>query len=156
MDNFAAQPLNTQINLAFIQHEPGSVCTTLIDCPFGTNLDGPMGCLRYYSKSYNYGSQAGGATYLNCASAVCASTNNQVYPRCNVRFPKIMAKIPTVRIFGTANGFLGYISDDISSANVAATANDIGEDGMGSVNCNPTALTAGHVASFQWDADTGW
>ena len=44
-DNFASNPVNSTFDIAFIQHEPGSLCTTFQDKPFNQNLDE---CLRYY------------------------------------------------------------------------------------------------------------
>ena len=42
--NFYGQPVNSTFDIAFIQHEPGPLCTTLIDKPFSQNLDE---CQRY-------------------------------------------------------------------------------------------------------------
>jgi hypothetical protein len=44
MDNFAAKPVNTAFYLAFVQHEPGPVCTQFMDVPFEDNL---LDCQRY-------------------------------------------------------------------------------------------------------------
>jgi hypothetical protein len=50
-DNFCAKAVNSVFYVAFIQHEPGLLCTTLIDKPFSQNYEE---CLRYYAKSYDY------------------------------------------------------------------------------------------------------
>jgi len=57
--NFAASPVNSYIDFAFVQHEPGPVCSTLMDKPFTQNYDE---CLRYYAKSYPYTTIAGTAS----------------------------------------------------------------------------------------------
>ena len=55
MSNLAAT-LNATFDVGFVQHEPGAVCSTLIDKPFTQNLDE---CLRYYQKTYRYGVMPG-------------------------------------------------------------------------------------------------
>src|SRR4029077_17566790 len=51
MSNFAASSVNSTFDIAFVQHEPGPVCSTLMDKLFSQNLDE---CQRYYTKSYPY------------------------------------------------------------------------------------------------------
>src|SRR5258707_7062041 len=62
MDNILSKPSNSTLQIAFIQHEPGAQCSTPIDCSFGQNYDGDFGCLRYFSKTYDYGTAIATAT----------------------------------------------------------------------------------------------
>src|SRR5215469_6701806 len=78
MNNFAAQAGSFQ--LAMIQHEPGPVCSTLIDCPFEQNL---RSCKRYYAKDQSYNVKVG-------------STGN------------MMAMLPAVPGYAVAQGFWPY------------------------------------------------
>src|SRR5215469_9796215 len=55
MSNLFATTGNSFI-IAFIQHEPGPVCSTLIDCPFEQNL---RSCKRYYAKDQSYNVKVG-------------------------------------------------------------------------------------------------
>src|SRR5215475_4654183 len=102
--NFAAQAVNSTLDIAFVQHSPGSN-TDLMDLSFGQNLDGPFGCLRYYAKSYPYGTKAGtssvAAGLQPCIPATPASggTTSSVL-LVNGIFPKVMAKAPTVVSYG--------------------------------------------------------
>ena len=70
-DNFASKPVNSGIYFSFVQHEPGPLCTTLIDKPFSQNLDE---CLRYYQKSYDYALKPGVASPVNGASQAFIGT----------------------------------------------------------------------------------
>ena len=62
MSSWVASPVNSTFFLAFVQHEPGALCTTLMDKPFSQNLDE---CLRYYQKTYAYGTKPGTAIDAN-------------------------------------------------------------------------------------------
>src|SRR5262249_52495471 len=61
ISNFAAQPVNSTFDLAFIQHEPGALCTSPMELDFATNYDR---CLRYYQKTYDYGTAIGALTVI--------------------------------------------------------------------------------------------
>jgi hypothetical protein len=150
--NFAASPVNSTFDIAFIQHEPGALCTTPIDCPFGQNLDGDFGCLRYFSKSYDYATKPGS---VSNSGYYFAAPGASTFPKANARWPKIMAKTPTVSIYATATGAVNTATDDSTGGAIAATANDINSAGMGSLSI-PGGLTAGHAALFHYTADTLW
>jgi microcystin-dependent protein len=90
--NFAASPVGSTFDIAFVQHEPGPLCTTPIDCPFTQNYDG---CLRYFQKSAVYGTKPGTdspATVIGMAATI-GTANTAV--RGALRFIKSMAKAPT-------------------------------------------------------------
>lgn len=148
--NFAAS-LGT-FDIAFVQHEPGATCTTPIDCPFGQNLDGDMGCERYYTKSFLYGTAPGAATTTGqCAMYAPAG----LHPLVPVRFKKTMAKTPTVVAYSPATGAINIVRDATASAEKTATVSAPGDDGFGGFTV--TSPNAGvWQASFHYVADTGW
>jgi hypothetical protein len=153
MSNFAASPVNSTFDIAYISHEPGPVCSTPMDCPF----TGPNGnyeaCLRYYCKSAPYGSMAGSAS--NSTSGICtAFAGIAAFPRAGLRWPKEMAKTPTVTVWNPA-GVGNAVSIDSGSATVSATAADISTSGLGTLSV-PSGMSIGQQAVFQWSADTGW
>ena len=80
--SFLAQPVNSQFFLGFVQHEPGPVCTTLMDKPFSQNLDE---CLRYYEKSYPYGVALGTVNSAGHVYFSAAAAQNPLIP---IRFKK--------------------------------------------------------------------
>lgn len=152
-DNFASKAVNSVFQIAFVQHEPGPLCTTLIDCPFGTNLDGPMGCLRYYQKSYPYGLAPGTVTAVGCLQGIQIAGFNPFFP---VRFPKIMAKTPTIIGYSTTSGAANTVRDFTASVDKSVTGavspGDSGFDGF--TVSSPNAATWNYA--FNFTADTGW
>jgi hypothetical protein len=128
MSNFAASPVNSTFDIAFVHHEPGPVCSTLIDKPFSGangNLDE---CLRYYCKSYPYTVRAGSVNSLGTVSASMPASQN-VW--CPVRFMKTMAKAPTVATYSDVTGAVGAVRD--VSAGVdrgVATYTNVGDSGF--------------------------
>jgi hypothetical protein len=149
-DNFASKPVNSTFDIAFVQHEPGAQCTTPIDCSWQQNYDD---CLRYFAKSYDYEIAPGTATFVGGASGWQSSTT---FVSCSVRFPKAMAKIPTVIAYnpvgGTANSLrLFGVSYAVSSVS------DLGKGGFdGLTAATMPAVVAGQTANFHYTSDTGW
>jgi hypothetical protein len=151
-DNFASKAVNSTVNIAFIQHEPGPICTTLIDKPFQQNYDE---CLRYFCKSYPYGTkppspsiQAG----LRSMTCVPSGTNYMAGP---VTFPKSMAKTPSTSIYAY-DGTLNAVTI-IGGANAAVTGvgGNMGDLSFDSLTLS-AAGTANTVYQFHYAADTGW
>jgi hypothetical protein len=150
MSNLAAT-LNATFEVAFVQHEPGPVCSTLIDCPFEDNLDS---CLRYFEKSYSYATRPGtasapvGAPYFYIPSAA-----NPTIP---IQFKKIKSNTPTVNGYSTVTGALNTVRDLSNNVDRATSAaiqvGDTGFSGFGISTLPPGAW----YASFQWTADTAW
>jgi hypothetical protein len=60
MDNFASKATSSTFDVAFVQHEPGSTCSSLIDKPFTVNYDE---CLRFYCKSFPYTTVVGTGSF---------------------------------------------------------------------------------------------
>jgi hypothetical protein len=150
-DNFGAKALGSTLDIAFVQHEPGAQCTTLIDKPFTQNYDE---CLRYYQKSFSY-AVAPGAT--SSVGALIGYMVAGAHPYVPVRFHRPMAKVPpTVLGYSTLNGAVGTVYDPLGSANKAITGTlAVGETGFSGFTI--TGPNAGvWQYQFQFTADTGW
>ena len=150
-DNWFSKPVNSTFDIAFVQHEPGPLCTTLMDKPFTQNLDE---CLRYYAKSYIYNMVAG--TVSNNGIAAWISILNSSVGNGNVSFPKPMAEVPTVTLYNFATGAANNIQGS-DAANRGVTAANIGQIGFDAVNFGAT-VSGSVILSHQghWVADTGW
>ena len=151
MSNWAGSPVNSTFYCAFVQHEPGPVCSILIDKPFTQNYDE---CLRYYAKGgYNYGTKPGTAGFAGGYHV--ATSANAANPRANLSWPKPMANVPTVSIWaidGTANA----VTDDVSGGAWPVTgAGGVSSMGMGHIILSGTP-TASRIWQFHYAADTGW
>jgi microcystin-dependent protein len=151
-DNFASKPVNSELDIAFIQHEPGALCTTLIDKPFTQNLDE---CLRYYQKTYDYETVAGTATWAGSRSLVVPSggTAAALGP---LAFTKPMAQVPTITIWNPNTGASGSIRDGYYATDrTGASAGYPGKTGFGYVNYStaPAGPTWFHL---HFTADTSW
>jgi hypothetical protein len=152
MDNLGSKPVGSYLILGFIQHEPGTQCSTLIDCPFGQNLDGDMGCLRYFQKSCSYGSALSNNGVPGYLSVYTAASQVAIgsFP-----FKKTMAKTPTMTGWST-NGNINVVRDAYSSLDRAVTGPvTVSDAGFGGFNISTTnaALT---YYQFHYSADTGW
>ena len=69
-------PVNSAFDIAFVQHEPGSVCSTFMDKPFTQNQDE---CLRYYHKTYDYRAAMGLATRMDMRTFIAHSASASAY-----------------------------------------------------------------------------
>ena len=155
MDNFASKPVNSVFQIAFIQHEPGAVCSTLMDKPFTQNYDE---CLRYYCKSYPYATKAGTPSiegYETFVTPLGTATN---VARGSTKFPKPMAKGPTATMYtydGTANG-VSVISNAQVVSNFGVNSVASTERGIGSVVLAGNTGTNIFAAIGHYAADSGW
>jgi hypothetical protein len=150
-DNFASKPVNSTFDIAFVQHEPGAVCTTPMDCPFTQNYDA---CLRYYQKTYDYGVVAG---TVNGAGIINLFANNgwanAIGP---VRFHRPMAKTPTLTFYNPATGAANSFRQFGSSTDWAISGSfGLGTTGFAGINTS-SALTAITALYGHYVADTGW
>jgi hypothetical protein len=138
------------IYLAFVQHEPGPVCTTLIDKPFTQNLDE---CCRYYQKSQAYGIAPAGFSNQMIGTPVLGST----VIRGSLCFPKRMAKSPTATIYGSTNtANTVYLDNGGTNYTVSSCSTT---DTLLQIINTTTSLpsTAGSAACLcGWVMDTGW
>jgi hypothetical protein len=147
IDNFASKPVNSTFLVAFVQHEPGSVCSTLMDCTFEDNY---RSALRYYCKSNPYGTLPSANSGIGSSYGTAINTATVV--RTGVHWPVPMAKTPTVRTFysGTVNQIL---IDGQGAVGVSSVLPDSRR--MGTINLS-TAATTTNSTYGDWDADTGW
>jgi hypothetical protein len=152
MNNFAASPVNSTFDIAFVQHEPGAVCSTLMDKPFSQNLDE---CLRYFTKTWSYPTAVGTPTGagLGMRGLIAPSATTAGYGP--VSFMKPMAKPPTVTIYNHATGAANSVRDGNGTDHASATASGVGDAGFYAVAF--TTATAGATSVYMhYTADTGW
>lgn len=150
MSNFAASAINSTFDIAFVQHEPGAVCSTLMDKPFTQNYDE---CLRYYQKTYDYGTKPGTVTQ-NGARAIGISASSA--PRMPISFSKPLANVPTVLAFSTATGASSNLRDLSNAIDRAVNAYlNVGNSGFSGFGLSSTPST-GYTAEAHYTVDTGW
>jgi microcystin-dependent protein len=145
--NFFANPVNSTIDLAFIQHEPGATCGQLIDCRWEDNL---KLCQRHYCKATGYLTVPCQGNWFNVGTLVPSTTSIRSF----VRFPVEMAKGPTIRMSGNS-ATLGTVYVE-GQGQVAYTTVGVQTSGMASI----TLSAASSVASYadvlgDWDATVG-
>jgi hypothetical protein len=150
-DNWCAQAVNATFDIAFVQWEPGPLCTTLIDKPFQQNYDE---CLRYYQKTYDYETAIGTATGTGIL-ILFPGTGAAFGP---VRFHKPMAKIPTLTAYNHATGAAN--STRLSGTGTDYTVSGFSSPGKaGYYGIAVTSAPAPTVGQGYWlhhTADTGW
>jgi hypothetical protein len=140
-------------NLAFSQHEPGAVCTTLIDKPFSGPNGSLEACQRYYQKTYDYANKAG--TVTNNGMLIIPGFGSQS-PLGPVPFLKRMAKPPTMTAYSPSTGAANNLRDLTANIDKAVTgAWSIGESGISGWNIT-SANTGNYFGAFHYTADTGW
>jgi hypothetical protein len=150
--NFASLPVNTVFSVCMVQHEPGAVCSQLMDKPFTGANGNYEECLRYFQKSYSYPVKNG--TTNSSAKAAFAMAGQHLY--LPIIFPKIMAKSPTVLGYSDITGASNNVRDLGSSIDRAISGSgytiDSGFGGffLGTTNSLNTIYT------FHYTADTGW
>jgi hypothetical protein len=155
MTNFCASPVNSTFDIAFVQHEPGAVCSTPMDCPFTDNLDS---CQRYFSKSYPYLIKPGTAsttagTPIFAPIGVAATPN--VYGA--VFFPKPMAKVPTVVGYSPVNGTANTVTDGLNGGDRTITGSvNVGDKVFGGFTVTGQWPSGTPWYFFHYTADTGW
>ena len=150
MSNFANSPVNSVFQVAFLQHEPGAVCSTFIDKPFGQNYDE---CLRYYQKSYDYDVAVGTANAVGEIVLTQTATTSISGP---VRFHKPMAKVPVGVAYNSATGAVNSVR--LTGIDYAVTSfNFLGKAGFsGLITGTLPAVVAGAYGRFHCITDTTW
>jgi hypothetical protein len=147
MSNFAAT-LNATFDIAFVQHEPGPLCTTLIDKPFAQNLDE---CQRYYAKSASYAVKPvqGGQSFLGIFLLGTTAV------RVGIRFPKRMAVTPSIQTCGlTAATNAVYLDASAAAAFVQSYVSN--ETEVNSISLTAAGPATGGLSVLgEWAADTG-
>jgi hypothetical protein len=158
MSNFAASPVNSTFDVAFVQHEPGPQCTQLMDVPFSQNL---IACQRYYCKSWDYSTtvgttNAGGYAVFFNAMAVASPGPLPMYGDC--RFPVNMAKSPNISAYDNVSGAIGSarLSSPGFSGSIPVNTVSTSERNFANFVSNGSFTTGGSMATCQYTADTGW
>jgi microcystin-dependent protein len=111
--NFAASPVNSTFDVAFVQHEPGPNCNPFIDLPWENNLDY---CKRYFCKNYAYAQRVG----LANAWALLGQLMTPTSGRLNIQFTREMAAPPTVTGYGVAGNINQLYVDSVGDQNCGA------------------------------------
>jgi hypothetical protein len=146
-DNFFALPVGTTLDLGFVQHEPGPVCTPLIEIPWDKNL---RACQRFYAKSvgYSQGIASGQWRWIG----IWAGTT---YCRYDIRFPVEMFKTPTATLFNSGNNPNTVYIDSVNGTTPISGVN-ANASGINSSNCTSQTGTAPASILGMWTADCGW
>jgi hypothetical protein len=147
MDNFANSALSSTFDVAFVQHEPGDTCTTLIDKPFTVNYDE---CLRYYCKSYNYATAVGTVTGIG-AKTLIAPVTSATQGFGPVSWPKSLVRAPTVTFYNTSTGAANSVFDG-SASHASPVAQVVGETGFDYITFT-TGVSAPRQIYIQYKAD---
>jgi hypothetical protein len=148
MSNFAAQAVNSTFDIAFVQHEPGPQCTTLMDKPFSQNYDE---CLRYYQKSEPYSYSA---VQVTTPRTYAATPSGNIYTP--ISYIKAMAKAPTITAYALTSNTASAVRDTTAgidrgvSSVIGSSTSGFGGFGLASQNAG-----AG-IYYFSYTADTGW
>ena len=150
--NFAASPVNSTFDIAFVQHEPGPVCSTFIDKPFSQSLDE---CLRYYCKSYDYATRPGTATSNGRMPFIVPSIAGLNIAAGANSFPKPMARVPSVINTWAIDGTANSCTDNTNGGNKTTTVTIFSERSFTQFTLG-TASTSGALITCQYIADTGW
>ena len=146
--NWLASPVNSQIFITFVQHEPGAECTQLIDLDFATNL---TQCQRFFAKSIGYSGLIPTGGWKNVGQHISGTAG-----RSNIRFPVEMAKVPTVTLYDNTTTANAVYLDGIGSIAVASLAN-VSPTGVQGINYTASQTQpVGQSLLGQWKADTGW
>jgi hypothetical protein len=147
--NFAAQAVNSNFTFFILQHEPGAQCTTLMDCPFQQAYDD---ALRYFQKTYLYGTAAGTVTNPGIKSFLSPASLSAFGP---VTYLKPMAKVPTVTLYNHATGAANSVQDANSTNHASASAAAVGDAGFAYISYTTAAASTTAVYAH-YTLDTGW
>jgi hypothetical protein len=151
MSNFTANAVNSTISIAFVQHEPGALCTTPIDCPFTQNLDD---CLRYFQKSYDYGTKPSTVVAPGQIGAFGPSGWSQVMA--DIVYPKLMAKSLTPVLYSPTTGAPNAIRASVAAVDRTLSGFSVtGSTGF-AIPSVSVAAPSNEIYYFHYTADTGW
>jgi hypothetical protein len=151
MSNFLATAGAT-FDLAFVQHEPGPLCTTPIDRFFNQNLDD---CLGYFQKSYEY------ATAVGTSGTVPGYINGTIpagalqYVTGLPAFQKAMVRQPTVILYDQTSGAANTMYNNSAATHVTVNVVANGQKLITYVQLS-AVQTVGQWMSAHYTADTGW
>jgi hypothetical protein len=151
MDNLGSKPTGSYLYLAFVQHQPGPVCTQLMDLDFQANL---TRCQRFFQTSYDYGIKPGGA---NAVGSIYIWGQANQHPYMYLPYKQTMAKAPVAtNAYSNITGAINTVRNNTTAADVTASgliANGI--NGFSGFTLSPIP-TANYLASFHYTVDTGF
>jgi hypothetical protein len=154
MSNFLSSPTSSTFYCAAVQHEPGAVCTQLMDLPFSGPNGSLQACQRYYQKSYDYATAVGAtANVAGMASFPQSAAGTAAYAP--VQFKQTMAKAPTVTLYNHSTGAAGSVQDAAAVNHTGAAASTVGQNGFYAITFT-TATTAAMAVFAHYISDTGW
>src|SRR5262245_9897272 len=145
--NFFGSAVNSTFDIAFVHHEPGPVCSQLMDLPFDQNL---WACQRYLQKSYAAGTRAG--TVVDAGSTSFYYAAGTVLP--GFPFQKRMARVPTVTPYSPRSGAANALFAMGGSADRTISSVTAGETGVAYMVF--ASSQSADWTMVQWTADTGW
>ena len=146
--NFCGQAVNATFEIGFIQHEPGAVCSTPMDKPFGQNYDE---CLRYFQKTYNYETAIAAATAIGVRGFVTLGATGTAFG--TNPFHKPMVKTPAIAFYNYATGAISSVRDSAGADHGGAAVNQPGSSGFSGLSFSPA--TSGALGVFaHYIADT--
>lgn len=155
MSNWMSNAVGTNFYCAVVQHEPGPVCSTLIDKPFTGANGNYEECLRYYCKSYDYTVLPGSTSVgISCyfSNPLISTTT---YLLGTHSFPKPMATRPTMVIYNPTTGAQNSVRQAFSTTDCSVSGTGCGERGINNITLSST-LAAQSYGEFHYTADTGW
>jgi hypothetical protein len=151
-DNFASKSVSSTFDCAFCQLEPGPDCSGLMDCPFTQNYDA---CLRYFAKSYEYGTAIGTATTIGqYTMPVLAINNTTGYGY--IPFPKPMAKAATIGVWNSTTGAGANVQDGSGTNHSVSATQGGGSKGFTGITFTTAPTTVPNFIFGHYTADTGW
>ena len=150
--NFAASPVNSTFDLAFVQHGPGSACTTLIDKPFSQNY---QETLRYFQKTYDQATAVGAVNAPGYFGTMSHPTTPSSQFNMGRIFSEPMAKTPVIVCYNYSTGVANSVMDFAGVTCAVSTIYDTSsKQPFGSLTL-ATAATGGGC-DVHYTADTGW
>jgi len=136
-------------DIGYIQHEPGPVCSGLMDLEFETNL---RACQRYWCKGNGYGSLCPTSNDWRQVGWWTSGTTG----RALIYFPVEMAKAPTMTGYDNGTTVNAIYLDAVGSVALSSYS-VINTRTVGGINLTATpSSTTGTAMLGQWNADTGW
>ena len=150
MDNFCASAVNSTFDLAFVQHEPGSECSTLMDVSWANNL---WDCLPYYYKSTDYNALPSAGTVTGAVHGIALPNSGPIHFH---TYTRPLAKTVQPIFYTTSNGAPHWVYDAYGASPRQVSA----YVGFNSKHCGYPQLTSYNagivIYTYHVSADTGW
>ena len=149
MDNFASKAVNSTFDIAFVQHEPGAECTTLVAKPWQENYEE---CLRYYCKTYNYNVLPGTITSMGMRALISVAASTGAHG--NLQWAKPMVKPPGgFHAYNHATGAKDGVQDSGLIDHGTVQGVDVGETGMRAITFTTNTPAGVSLVYFHYVAD---